>query len=302
MPIQKELFAGDGFGDSLLDRIEAMPFAVRKIYVDIIRFVYYGILNCSNNPEKIPSRYKLKPSSDHLEVLLWDRDVLKWLHTERFISDANDVILINPSDTDMMKHILKMYSSTHLDKFRHCVASDPARLLDDLTKDINVGSVASPKRSCKLLRPFDAQSTDSWAFCVPRCFNDALDIKFSENKFNTVSYAIWTQGSSFAFQRNDIIFDKPKGDMRWGDFLSMFRYCIHIDSASPAMPSEKESSDEETPYNNKARKKVIKTNPGSVTFTIKTPNDDKTGLVKIANKTMTQADFVKLLIVGIGKD
>ena len=90
------------------------------------------------------------------------------------------------------------------------VADDPLVLLNDMMSGVFVGSTASFNRGRKILRPHDAEITDSWAFCVPRYFNDALDIKLTEVKIDKVPHLVWTQGTSFAFQRDDIIYDVPR--------------------------------------------------------------------------------------------
>lgn len=40
----------------------------------------------------------------------------------------------------------------------------------------------------------------------PRCFNDALDIKFSLRTTNYVEHYAWTQGINFAFDVGDVIY------------------------------------------------------------------------------------------------
>jgi hypothetical protein len=209
----------------------------------------------------------------------------------------------NDGDLKTLHSILKKYSRTHLDSFRHHITENPLVLINNLTKGIEVGSIVSPKRSSKILRAHDATSTDSWAFCVPKCFNEALDIRLDENKFNTVPFAIWTQGANFAFRNNDVLYDKPIGTMAWRDFLKVFKYHITINNASPALSPEKEpepaKSETRKGQNKSEKRKIIKTYPGHVTFSVSSPNSEKTGLELKETRTLSQADFVKLLINGL---
>ena len=285
MPKQFELFSENDIDDSSYKRIEAMSSETRKVYVEIVSFIYYGVKNCKD-PEKLASRYTLKANIGK-EKFLWYNKVMEWLNDEGFINYSGDRVSLKEfDDLDSMKTILDKYSKTHLEPIRQYATNDPLNLLKNLTKQLYVGSVTQTRRNSKILRPYDADTTESWAFCVPKCFNEALDIKLSENNFNTVPFAIWTQGSCFAFQRADVIYDKPK-DKPW-------RHRIFIESASPAMPPEFELKDE-----GKEKRKIVKVNPGNVTFRLHVANNDGITFQSKEPISMTQADFVRYLITGI---
>jgi hypothetical protein len=287
-----------------LEQLESLPLAAQKTYIDIRHFIYRGTQNAilAGKAETDIQKRRELDAIRAMDIFRWEKETLGFLDSNGFITYSNGKIkLDNLNNFEAMDDVLKKYSKTHLDIFRHNVTDDPLALVDKLLEGIHIGSAISPKRSVKILRPHDAESTDSWAFCVPRCFNDALDIRLSENKFNTVPYAIWTQGSNFAFQRDDIIYDKPHEGETWLESLQNMKYCIHVEGATPAMTPEKESFEVVgvKPKKHDTRSKIIKVNPGHVKFKISTPNSNKTGLECKETRSVTQAEFVKILIDGI---
>lgn len=129
-----------------------------------------------------------------------------------------------------------------------------------------------------------------WAFHVPRCFNDALDIKLISRRWNCVEYTVWTQGVNFSFKAGDILYR---------DFREYLRGTptIFVESATSARGTQVEElnlgensleigvADRE---NNATKEAGLKEYyPGSVTL-----KNYVTGDVT----TITQMDFVKMLI------
>lgn len=95
---------------------------------------------------------------------------------------------------------------------------------------------------------------------------------------------IWTQGSGFAFREGYTIHDAPEAlNLPWGDALRVLNTSIQITQASPAVPAT----------GDKAR------DPGHVTFRIYKPNEDRTRMEAVEERSVTQDEFVRMLICGI---
>jgi len=138
------------------------------------------------------------------------------------------------------------------------------------------------KRFTDLLKDPAAEIAAGWYMCVPPCFNDALDIKQTERVENKKKTLVWTQGSSFSFKTGDILYDTPKAYQLWSEALEDINLCIQVKTASSAGSAEGDSG------------RV----PGSITFSILTPNKDRSMIVERGEHTMTQDDFVRFLISG----
>ena len=93
-------------------------------------------------------------------------------------------------------HLYMRQSRSFLPSQAH--SKDPVELLDKV--------VSKGRREECILRNFDAMDTSEWAFHVPRCFNDALDIRLISRKWNCVEYTAWTQGANFSFKAGDILY------------------------------------------------------------------------------------------------
>ncbi|MDR0648358.1 MAG: hypothetical protein LBF92_03385 [Synergistaceae bacterium] len=296
---QLEIFSSENENPALFDKIESLPFIAQKTYVYIVRFIYWGVQNAINKGENNKTqegRYVLK-SKTGKDVFQWNEETLDLLNAKGLISYIEGNIRIQqPDNLDDMGKILKKYSKTHISLFQCNVSVNPLALFEELYEGISVGSTASPKRSTKILRPHNALSTDSWYFCVPECFNDALDIRLVENKYNTVPYAIWTQGQNFAFKSGDVIHCKPQWGI-WREYVQEMTYSLQVESAMSATAPEKEPK--ESDYDKNTKRKIIKTNPGYVKFKIMVPNPQKTEVVYAETRELTQAEFVKMLIAGI---
>jgi hypothetical protein len=139
---------------------------------------------------------------------------------------------------------------------------------------------------------------DEWFIYVPSCFNDCLDIaktgrvvktgclvldeKTQKMKPETKIEKVWTQGSRFAFHRGCTLYDTPKAYHRWGDAINEIKYCVSIHSGTNAEPA----------MNGKERI------PGIVEFSILSPSTRTTSLKEIGSFTLTQDEFMSLLING----
>lgn len=102
---------------------------------------------------------------------------------------------ISPKQAEV---ILDTYRGIYPPLIHHAIAKDPVELLDKV--------VSKGRREECILRSFDATDTPEWAFHVPRCFNDALDISLISRKWNCVEYTAWTQGANFSFKAGDILY------------------------------------------------------------------------------------------------
>lgn len=96
----------------------------------------------------------------------------------------------------------------------------------------------------------------------------------------------WTQGSWFHFEEGDTLYDSPKAYLPWN--LNNFRICLDIRRASPAEPPN--GTDRIARY------------PGAIIFDVLIPNEQRTQLVKHRETTMSQDDFVRMLIIGPPED
>lgn len=142
--------------------------------------------------------------------------------------------------------------------------------LDELIADFNK-SPASP-----------VESAAGWHFCVRSSFRAALDIKLTPRQVGGKTMMKWTQGSWFHFEEGDTLYDSAKAYLPWN--LENFGMCLDITRASPAQPPN--GADRVT------------RDPGAIIFDVLTPNKKGTQLVKRRKTTMSQDDFVKLLIIG----
>ena len=121
-----------------------------------------------------------------------------------------------------------------------------------------------------------------WHFCVPSSFRAALDINLTPRKVNGRTVMKWTQGSWFHFEEGDTLYDSRKAYLPWD--LRNFHICLDIRRASPAQPPN--GTDRTTRH------------PGVVIFDVLTPNEEATQLVNRRKTTMSQDEFVNLLIIG----
>ena len=116
---------------------------------------------------------------------------------------------------------------------------------------------------------------------VPICFNAALDIILTDRFKNKIKYQAWTQGSLFSFKEGDTLYDTPDAYKPWNEALKNIKVCIKINKAADVIIFENE-----------------KRFPGSVTFTVYIPNENRTKIIERSQHTLTQDQFVEFLITG----
>jgi hypothetical protein len=144
------------------------------------------------------------------------------------------------------------------------------------------------KRLPDLIKPPDDNETRNWHMCVPDCFNNALDIKQTPRIKDGKESSVWTQGSAFSFKTGDTIYDTPKAYLEWDKALKHISICVSVEEATDAIPAKKNTEQNE----------MIPRYPGSVRFSILTPNEQQTAIVKRGSFQLTQDEFVLFLIKG----
>ena len=137
-------------------------------------------------------------------------------------------------------------------------------------------------RLTDLLKDPFAETEEGWYMCVPPCFNDALDIKQTDRVVNKEKTLVWTQGSSFHFNTGDTIYNTPDAYKVWADALQTINLCVQIKTGSSAGSTESATG----------------RFAGSLTFSILTPNKDRSSIVERGEHSMSQDDFVRFLIEG----
>lgn len=150
--------------------------------------------------------------------------------------------------------------------------------LSTLTKLVTGGKTREHRLTTLMRAPEDASA--DWFMHVPVCFNNALDIRRTIRV--GADKPVWTQGANFSFSAGDTIYDTTQAYDRWADALLHIRYCFHVSQATAVSP----------PTTGAGRQ------PGSVTFTVSTPNEPRSALSHVRTSTVTQDEFVRLLITG----
>jgi len=140
------------------------------------------------------------------------------------------------------------------------------------------------KRLTELLRDPESDQGGGWFMYVPRCFNDALDIRQRPRVIDGRTTTVWTQGSTLAFKPGDLIYDTERAYGEWSEALRHVGVAVQVKSATDAVASQ--------PGVDRA--------PGSVTFDVLLPSADRSMLVSSGCLTLTQDGFVRMLITGDG--
>ncbi|NQT88275.1 hypothetical protein HQ560_16020 [bacterium] len=156
------------------------------------------------------------------------------------------------------------------------------------------GILALRKRDKKLetlLSDFPDGCTAGWHVAVPACFRDALDIKWTERKKDKVGEWKWIQASAFSFRPGDTLYDSPKAYGTWAGALGQLRFALVVTDASPAVPAKPASVAPETAED-------VPRAPGVVAFDVLEPNEQRTALVRTAQQTLSQDEFVRFLVCG----
>jgi len=152
----------------------------------------------------------------------------------------------------------------------------------EATRQQRLEELIAEFRKCGSEKVQPLEAADGWAFCVPSAFRSALDIKLTQRKVDGKPVMMWTQGSTFDFSAGDTIYDSPRAYEPWD--LSTFSICLDIRRASPTQPPN--GTDRKSRY------------PGTVIFDVLTPNDVRSKLEKRRETTLTQDEFVRMLILG----
>lgn len=158
---------------------------------------------------------------------------------------------------------------------------------------------AVKKRSRNLVATFENGFAKGWAMAVRECFKDQLDIRYTQlvekykdddgNKHKRQIHA-WTQGQCYCFARDHIIYDTPKAYIgTWGECLNHINISFKIVTAIPAEIKIRLNGDELIKY----------VDEGMVKFEISKPNQDRTALVVVGDKTVSQFEFVHILKTGL---
>lgn len=145
-----------------------------------------------------------------------------------------------------------------------CSKEEALTLLDSMEGD-------SSRQMLSLLRDPDSAATD-WFMHVPDVFNESLDIKRvtragSEEK-------VWNQGKGFNFRAGQVLYDSADGYKVWGEALRLIKCVIQVKNA---LPAQREGQ-------------------GSVSFVLLRPNSAKTAVEPIGKYTVSQFQFVRILI------
>lgn len=153
---------------------------------------------------------------------------------------------------------------------------------EDRTKEPRIESLIARFSEQALVGAENLEFASGWFFCLRPCFRAALDIQRTPRKIDKKTEMVWTQGSRFHFKNGDTLYDSPRAYSAWN--LNNFRLCIDVTAGAPAQPPV-------------AAESAVR-DCGFVAFNILVPDASNTKLMQHAAKTMSQDDFVKMLIVG----
>jgi hypothetical protein len=130
--------------------------------------------------------------------------------------------------------------------------------------------------------------SSDWFMFVPEVLNPALDIAKTARIAGNGEEMVWTQGSRFTFSAGDILYDDPAAYSMWGSALLKIKRAFRVEMAIPAEPRHRPAKDQP----------VVPRTPGYVKFSELVPSNDRTRLDLARTLTMTQDEFVRVLIVG----
>ena len=80
----------------------------------------------------------------------------------------------------------------------------------NLLEQVTRGASKREDRLTDLLRDPESDTMADWFMHLPRCFNDALDIRQTSRQVDGKTVTVWTQGAGFAFKAGDIIYDTAR--------------------------------------------------------------------------------------------
>jgi hypothetical protein len=119
--------------------------------------------------------------------------------------------------------------------------------------------------------------------CVPKCFNDALDIKKTARVENREEKLIWTQGSTFAFKVGDTIYDNESVySLPWQEAV----HKIHLTIQITEIKGDTTAIDKDAEF------------LGRIVFQVLVPDVNMTRLDKIGEGSLSHNEFVRFLISG----
>lgn len=150
----------------------------------------------------------------------------------------------------------------------------------------------SAERSTELIADFKTGFARNWSFAVGTCFWSALDIRYTERKFNGKKALIPTQGYNYTFEHGMTFYDNPAAYMIWNEALKNFKICIEVQKA---YPNKKTYSFK---YENGVLYGEADYEYGTVVLDIYAVNAEKTGIKKVGYVDMRADEFVNLLISG----
>ncbi len=140
------------------------------------------------------------------------------------------------------------------------------------------------KRSLNLIANFVDGFAEGWYFAVGEFFKDQLDIKYTERIEKGKKVMRLTQGPYFCFSEGHVIYDTPKAYLPWSEALK------HINIRCEVLRAVPNRVDENRNFIN-----------GSVTFALRKPNSDRTGIVTIDHYHLSQNEFIEFLKTGGAK-
>jgi hypothetical protein len=152
----------------------------------------------------------------------------------------------------------------------------------DILQRLSEGASMRQKRLPQLLKPAEAEYAEGWFMCVPKCFNDSLDIRLTERIVHGHAAVVWTQGSAFSFSEGDTLYDTRNAYKVWSEALKSISLGVQVKRAIAAGAASGGS----------------RRSPGSVAFEILKPDKRRSKLVGSGEYTMSQDAFVRFLIAG----
>jgi hypothetical protein len=156
---------------------------------------------------------------------------------------------------------------------------DPLSVLESLLDS----RPSKATRLTELLRNPEEDYTLNWYLSVPKCFNDALDIKKTVRTQHKQEKLVWTQGSAFSFKVGDTFYDTASAySLPWSQALNKILFAIQIKKVIDGVT-------------NNNRETQLSAN---VAFEVYVPDENKAQLKKIGEDEISQQAFVRFLISG----
>lgn len=155
-------------------------------------------------------------------------------------------------------------------------------------------NVARDIRLTELLHDPEKADPD-WFMYVDDRFNAALSIVQTTRMTDQGAVNVWTQGSWFQVSRGDIFYDSADAYKAWA--VGNVKKCFVVTSASPVSPAKSNGADDGE------KRAITPRKQGHVAFDILQPDASTGQLVKTGHQSMTQDEFIRVLICGFtGKD